>query len=383
MTREERRARLVARHRLDRTGVSVERVARDLVGLHSSDPAAVYLSLWARVPGVTPADVSQLLYERRELLRIYGMRRTLWVVPRDVGEDIDAACTRKIAEEQRRRILGYMERGDWDGDAEVWLDEVSGQVVAALEQSDEPLTGRQLGDVVPDMRRKLQMGPGEVGMTTRVLFLLSTDGRITRARPKGTWVSSQYTWSPFERWAGAPFIAKDRAEAVANLIERWLASFGPGTLDDLVWWTGLGKREVVAALGDLEAVEVNLEDGVGYLRDCDAAVEVTADRSVALLPSLDPTTMGWKQRDWYLGRHAPDLFDRNGNAGPTIWVDGRVVGGWAHHPNGSVVFRFLEPVDSWAEARVEAVVGELSEWIGEIRYKPRFPTPLEKALHSG
>ena len=220
-------------------------------------------------------------------------------------------------------------------------------------------------------------------MTTRVLFLLSTDGRITRARPKGTWVSSQYTWSPFERWAGAPFIAKDRAEAVANLIERWLASFGPGTLDDLVWWTGLGKREVVAALGDLEAVEVNLEDGVGYLRDCDAAVEVTADRSVALLPSLDPTTMGWKQRDWYLGRHAPDLFDRNGNAGPTIWVDGRVVGGWAHHPNGSVVFRFLEPVDSWAEARVEAVVGELSEWIGEIRYKPRFPTPLEKALHSG
>ena len=358
-------------------------MARELVGLHSSDPAAVYLSLWARVPGVTPADVSQLLYERRELLRIYGMRRTLWVVPRDVGEDIDAACTRKIAEEQRRRILGYMERGDWDGDAEVWLDEVSGQVVAALEQSDEPLTGRQLGDVVPDMRRKLQMGPGEVGMTTRVLFLLSTDGRITRARPKGTWVSSQYTWSPFERWAGAPFIAKDRAEAVANLIERWLASFGPGTLDDLVWWTGLGKREVVAALGDLEAVEVNLEDGVGYLRDCDAAVEVTADRSVALLPSLDPTTMGWKQRDWYLGRHAPDLFDRNGNAGPTIWVDGRVVGGWAHHPNGSVVFRFLEPVDSWAEARVEAVVGELSEWIGEIRYKPRFPTPLEKALHSG
>ena len=38
------------------------------------------------------------------------------------------------------------------------------------------------------------------------------------------------------------------------------------------------------------------------------------------------TFMGWKERDWFLGEHAEPLFDRNGNAGPTVWRDGRVVG---------------------------------------------------------
>ncbi len=37
----------------------------------------------------------------------------------------------------------------------------------------------------------------------------------------------------------------------------------------------------------------------------------------ALLPPLDPTTMGWKERDWYLGSYKEQLFDTAGNAGPT------------------------------------------------------------------
>ena len=62
---------------------------------------------------------------------------------------------------------------------------------------------------------------------------------------------------------------------------------------------------------------------------------------VALLPALDPTTMGWQNRGWFLGEHAKALFDTNGNAGPTLWWDGRVVGGWAQRKTGEVVLRFL------------------------------------------
>ena len=48
----------------------------------------------------------------------------------------------------------------------------------------------------------------------------------------------------------------------------------------------------------------------------------------ALLPVLDATTMGWKHRDFYLDpEHTPYLFDTNGNAGPTVWCDGRIIGG--------------------------------------------------------
>ena len=72
---------------------------------------------------------------------------------------------------------------------------------------------------------------------------------------------------------------------------------------------------------------------------------------VALLPALDPTTMGWQARDWYLGSHKAQLFDRNGNAGPTIWLDGRIVGGWAIRDAGEVVTGLLEDVGREAETR--------------------------------
>ena len=54
--------------------------------------------------------------------------------------------------------------------------------------------------------------------------------------------------------------------------------------------------------------------------------------------------MGWKERGWYFGPSVPDLFDRNGNAGPLVFVDGLAVGTWAQRPDGQVVTELLEPV---------------------------------------
>ena len=70
---------------------------------------------------------------------------------------------------------------------------------------------------------------------------------------------------------------------------------------------------------------------------------------MAFLPSLDPTIMGWQQRAWYLADHGPVLFDRNGNAGPTVWVDGRVAGGWTQRRSGEIVHRLLEDVGAEAK----------------------------------
>jgi len=117
-------------------------------------------------------------------------------------------------------------------------------------------------------------------------------------------------------------------EARAELVRRWLHAFGPGTRDDVRWWTGWtvgATRQALAAAG---AVEVDLDDGAtGYLLGDDLEPVEPPEPWVALLPALDATTMGWKERDWYLGSHRAQLFDTAGNAGPTVWVDGRIVGG--------------------------------------------------------
>jgi len=105
-----------------------------------------------------------------------------------------------------------------------------------------------------------------------------------------------------------------------------------------------------------------------------------AAQGVALLPGLDPTVMGWQQREFYLGDHGARLFDRNGNAGPTVWVDGRVVGGWAQRPSGEVVTCLLEDVGAHAVELVAAEAAALATWFDGVSVTPRFRTPLEREL---
>ena len=90
--------------------------------------------------------------------------------------------------------------------------------------------------------------------------------------------------------------------------------------------------------------------------------------------------MGWKARDWYLGPHRDALFDTAGNAGPTIWSDGRIVGGWAVLPSGEVVTRLLDDIGSEAVRAVSAEAARLTEWLRSTRVVPRFATPLAREL---
>src|SRR5690606_3327416 len=87
---------------------------------------------------------------------------------------------------------------------------------------------------------------------------------------------------------------------------------------------------------------------------------------VALLPGLDPTPMGWKERDFYLGRHATPLFDKNGNIGPTVWLDGRIVGGWAQRAAGEVAYRLLEDVGKRATALIAREAASLTGWLDGV-----------------
>jgi hypothetical protein len=383
---EERRARLGVRHHLARRAGSVGMVASDLVGLHSSDPATVFLSARARVEGFTPAHLEDALYQRRTLVRVLGMRRTLFVVPTTLVGVIDAACTKALVPAQRRRLVALLAEQVATDRAEAWLDDVSTRTMAALMARDEA-TARELTADVPELATRLTFGQGKtwggtMGVSTRVLFLLATERRIVRTRPLGSWTSGQYRWAPLERWLGAGIDPIPPSEACAGLLRRWLGAFGPATLTDVRWWTGWTARLATSTLSAIGAIEVRIasDPDPAWVLPEDLAAQPPPDHWVALLPSLDPTTMGWKRREWYLGAHAEELFDRNGNAGPTIWVDGRVVGGWAQSSDGTVGTHLLERVNQRTARAIEAERRALQAWLGDIRVRPRFRTPLEREL---
>jgi hypothetical protein len=217
-------------------------------------------------------------------------------------------------------------------------------------------------------------------MSTRVLFLLATEGRIVRARPLGSWISGQYRWTRTQSWLGAPLEPLDRGEACARLLERYLRAFGPVTMTDLRWWTGWTVATVKATLARLEAEEVSLAEGIGFVLPGDIDRVGQRPSSVAFLPGLDATVMGWKERTWYLGSHGARLFDRAGNAGPTIWADGRIVGGWAQTPRGTIEIDLLEPIGVSLAKRIERERQHLQDWLGDVRVTPRFRAPLEREL---
>jgi hypothetical protein len=385
ITNAERRARLGVRHLLAGRAGDVGEVAAALVGLHSSDPATVYLSARARVDGFEVADLERALYDERSLLRMLGMRRTMFVVPHDLAAVMDAACTKALAPAQRRRLVTLLEAQGIAADGEAWLTDVEAQTLHHLERRGEA-TASELRSDMPEFTESLRFGEGKpwggfTGVSTRILFLLATAGTIVRARPRGSWLSSQYRWTTLERWIGGPLPVLDPAGARADLVRRWLQAFGPGTLTDLKWWTGWTLRDTRAALAGVGAVEVGLHDDVVYVLSDDVAPVEEPGDWVALLPSLDPTVMGWKEREWYVGDHTGRLFDRNGNAGPTVWWNGRVIGGWSQRRDtGEIVFRILEPVPEDVRDRVGAEATALREWMAERRVAARFPTPLEREL---
>jgi Winged helix DNA-binding domain len=100
----------------------------------------------------------------------------------------------------------------------------------------------------------------------------------------------------------------------------------------------------------------------------------------ALLPALDPTVMGWSDRSWFLGTHGKALFDVNGNAGPTIWLNGRIVGGWAQRTDGEIAIRLLEDVAAEHRRLIDAEAERLRTWLADVRVTPRFRTPTEREL---
>ena len=383
---KERRARLGARHLLASRAASVEDAAAALVGLHSSDPASVFLSSWARVDGFEPADLEDALYRRRSLVRMLGMRRTLFVVPVDLAAVMDAACTKALAPGERTRLVRMLEEQGVarPGRGDTWLAKVASDTLEALAARGEA-TARELTADVPALGAKLAFGEGKtwagtMGVSTRVLFLLATEGLIVRARPLGTWTSGQYRWATIEHWLGRPLPEIDHAEACAELLTRWLRAFGPATMTDVRWWTGWTAALAKTTLGAVGAQEVRLADGVGHALPDDLEPIGDVDPWVALLPGLDPTVMGWKDRTWYVGDHAADLFDRNGNAGPTVWSNGRVLGAWAQTQDGDVVVELFGRLDASTRKRLDAERERVQSWLGDVRIRPRFGTPLGKEL---
>lgn len=389
VTDEERRARLARRHRLapEARAASVEEAAESIVCLHATEPSSVHLSAWARVSGFSVADMDRAMFVERTLVKQLAMRRTLFVFPRAILPLAVAACGPRVARDGARTLARDLERGGV-ADGAAWIEAASATVMESLAGGHEPTTA-ELRDSLPMLARTSPAGTGawavEAAVLPRLLAVMSAQGLVVRGNAAGSWMNARPRWETMERWLGAPLPHLEPDAARADLVAGWLRAFGPGTEDDIAWWLGGTLGQVRAALEATRAVGVEL-DGLakpGWLLPDDLEPAEPVEPWAALLPGLDPTTMGWKERAWYLGPHRSQVFDSVGNGGTTAWWHGRIVGAWHQPMNGRVELILLERLDRRARQDLAAEALRLTEWLSGARPGNRWVGPAVAAAARG
>jgi hypothetical protein len=383
ITDGQRRARLATRHALATPVETVERAVEAVSCLHATEAPSVYLSVAARCR-VTRDDIARSLYADRSVVKQLAMRRTMFVFPRAVLPQVWGSASDRVARQLRARLAKEVEAHAIATRGEEWLSTMFSTVLEALAEGG-PATTAELREQIPALARRLEMSPGKayganVPIAPRVLSTLGATGAILRGDNEGDWRTSRPRWTLTEEWLGAPVTKAPADAGYRELVRGWLERFGPGTEADLVWWLGATKGTVRQALRELGAVEVALAEGPGFLLPDDLEDLPEPDPWAALLPVLDPTTMGWKQRDFYLEpEDRPYLFDVNGNGGTTAWWCGRVVGCWVQDPDGAVVVVPRGDPGAEALAALQVEADRMTKWLQGAKVSTVYSSPQMKS----
>jgi len=378
---DERRARLALRQGLARPVTDTVAAARATVCLHATEPASVHLAAWARC-GATRAEVDTALYGDRSVVKQLAMRRTVFAFPRELLPAVWAGPSARVAGQQVRRLATEMQAAGVTSDGAAWVEEHLALVRSLLE-TEGPLTTAQLRSRLPALDARVTRGKGayqaDVAIAAGVVVALAASGAIVRGHNDGGWKVSRPRWTATADWLGEVPPPVTEPQGYAALVAAWLRAFGPGTEADLVWWLGSTKAAVRRALTDVAAVEVSLDGpATGWVLPDDVDPPEDPGPWVALLPALDPTTMGWKVRDFHLGEHADHIFDRNGNGGPTAWSDGRIVGAWCQRDDATVEVVLAEEVPAAVRRALEARSAELTAWLDGDVVRSIYLSPLAR-----
>ena len=333
---------------LDGSGDVVE-TARRLGGVHAQVMSCAELALAARVDGLRVEDVREALWERRELVKTWAMRGTLHLLAAD-----DLALWAGAL-----RTRSYLWRSAaWTRYFGVSVEELETLVAAIGSSLDgRGLTREELGEAVGELAGKRAQELMASGWGT-LLKPVAMEGGLVFGPNRGRNV----VFVDPQDWV-EPFGPLPSAEAMSEVVRRWLRVYGPGSREDLARWWGVSPgraRKSLEALGN-ELVEVSVEGRRAFslAGDAPALEAARPDRRARLLAGFDPYVVGFFPRDGLVEPEFKLRVSRTaGWISPVVLVGGKPVGVWKHELRKGRLEIAVEPFGKLAAARVRELSGD-------------------------
>lgn len=352
-------ARRLERHYLVELAPPTEiaAVAAAICGVHAQILSAAELSLGLRLADATRATVQQALWDERSLVKTYGPRGTVHLLPsKDLGLWLGALSALpvgpsplpvgvRLSDEQTDAVIAAI--SDALGEAELTADELTSAIVAKAGTWAGELSMPAFGGKWPRWRQ--------------VMALAAYRGALCFGPNRGRLV----TYTSPRRWAPKLSLADGEA-ALAWLVQRYLHSYGPATPQQFARWLAVPVGWASALFEHLGAAlqPVEVEGERAWVASDDTLAQDGTPQGVRLLPYFDAYVVGCHPRTRLFPGPAAERALAGGQAGnfPVLLVDGIVAGVWQQRRAGRRLAITVEPLQALSAAQR----GELDEQAARI-----------------
>ncbi len=343
--------------RTRRTTDAIERLG----SLQAQHPEWPPIALASRAADAVTADLAGAL-DRREVVRSSLMRITIHVVSANDLWPMFTVC-QPARLEQWRHLL----KAD-PVDSALGRRITAAHAVAVAALAERPRSSLEL-----DRLMSAEVGPFKSPIARTTWRHLAAFVPLVHVPHSGEGYGRSL-YAVAADWLGMTQPQLDPEEARRHLARRYLAAFGPASVDDLVAYVGRG-----GGIGPWRAAVEGLDDELVVL--CDEAGRTLYDLAAAPRPGAEAAAPPRLLARWdslllshgakHRGRmiddaHRPAVYSKNADVRPTFLLDGMVAGTWElRRANGSaeVTLRPFRPVQA---AAARALVQEAERLLEHI-----------------
>ncbi|HET6842956.1 MAG TPA: winged helix DNA-binding domain-containing protein [Candidatus Angelobacter sp.] len=347
--------RLQRHHLLEGKKPGFLTVCSDICGAQAQIMSSAYASLWARIPGITRAEITAAVCEKRTLVRTSLMRQTLHLVPATDFEIYIAA----LRPSRVAAVLRIMSRFGID---EKEANNLSGLLVDAL--SSGPLGHTALEEAVrPKASRRVRAWMDKVWSVLRIPI---AEGRVCYGPERG----HDATFVRTDQWLGERKPVPE-AEAKQILLRRYLRAYGPATVRDFSFWAGMSMPEAKNVFSILASklTEIDLNGVLCFLlqEDLPRFKQAKQTGCVRLLPAFDAYLLAHSVKDHLVeARHYKRVYRNQGWISPVVLINGEIAGTWSHRINKGRLQVDLQPFTKFtsdARKKIEEEIARLEKFM--------------------